>query len=552
MLQTIQSFLLDFEIKGRADNTIKNYQLQLRTFNSWCTQTNTDFLLLTPRQAKHYRDALYSTGLSGKTINTMIGTLRTFYEYLMEEELVQGNPILKNLRIREEPRYPAPLNEEEKHIVLEALESKEQHINLAFKTMLATGIRVGEAAKLTRKDIRLDSKRVVLFIRKAKGGKSRMVPIINREVALQLYEYSKEIPEGEPLFRVTKRTIQGHAERIKKNTGVNFYSHRARHTYATSLLAKDTRLDIIQREGTQASLVDILEEDDVNYENMEKNVEEVVNYVNAMNYGIKRLNELPLCLRLIKEIHNLLLQGVRGSERNPGEFRKSQNWIGPAGCTLATATFVPPPVLEMQEAMNNFEMFIHTDDEIPPLIKIGLLHAQFETIHPFLDGNGRMGRLLITFWLYQQKILTKPLLYLSYYFKKNRMEYYDRLMDIRVKGDWEGWMKFFLKGIAEVSDEATNTAKHILKMKDLHTEMIKQNMRNPSNGLKLLERLFESPIVTINKVAEMLDVSYPTASNLVNDFCDIGLLKTVSKVQRNKKFSYYQYIEILQAGTELQ
>lgn len=307
-----------------------------------------------------------------------------------------------------------------------------------------------------------------------------------------------------------------------------------------------------QIEGTQASLVDILEEDDVNYENMEKNVEEVVNYVNAMNYGIKRLNELPLCLRLIKEIHNLLLQGVRGSERNPGEFRKSQNWIGPAGCTLATATFVPPPVLEMQEAMNNFEMFIHTDDEIPPLIKIGLLHAQFETIHPFLDGNGRMGRLLITFWLYQQKILTKPLLYLSYYFKKNRMEYYDRLMDIRVKGDWEGWMKFFLKGIAEVSDEATNTAKHILKMKDLHTEMIKQNMRNPSNGLKLLERLFESPIVTINKVAEMLDVSYPTASNLVNDFCDIGLLKTVSKVQRNKKFSYYQYIEILQAGTELQ
>ena len=247
MLQTIQSFLLDLEIKGRADNTIKNYDLQLRSFYSWCTQTNTDFLKLTPRQAKHYRDALYSTGLSGKTINTMIGTLRTFYEYLMEEELVQGNPILKNLRVREEPRYPAPLNEEEKHIVLEALESKEQHISLAFKAMLATGIRVGEAAKLTKKDIRLDSNRVVLFIRKAKGGKSRMVPIINREVALQLYEYAKEIPDGEPLFRVAKRTLQGHAERIKKNTGINFYSHRARHTYATSLLARDIRLDIIQR-----------------------------------------------------------------------------------------------------------------------------------------------------------------------------------------------------------------------------------------------------------------------------------------------------------------
>jgi Fic family protein len=306
-----------------------------------------------------------------------------------------------------------------------------------------------------------------------------------------------------------------------------------------------------QIEGTQASFVDILEEDDVNYESMEKNVEEVVNYVNAMNYGIERLNELPLCQRLIKEIHSVLLKGVRGSERNPGEYRKTQNWIGPAGCTLATATFVPPPVLDMQDAMNNFEMFINTDDEIPPLIKIGLLHAQFETIHPFLDGNGRIGRLLITFWLYQQKILSKPLLYLSYYFKKNRIEYYDRLMDIRNKGDWEGWMIFFLKGITEVSDEATNTAKLILTMKDKHTEMIKQHIKNPSNGLKLLERLFESPVVNINKVAEILNVSYPTASALVNEFCDIGLLRMSNNVQRNKKFSYYHYIDILQAGTEL-
>lgn len=247
MLQTIQSFLLDLEIKGRAENTVKNYKIHLHTFYCWCMQTGTDYLKLTPRQAKQYRDTLYSNGLAGKTINTMMGTIRTFYEYLMEEERVQGNPILKNLRVREEPRYPAPLNEEEKHIVLEALESKEQHISLAFKAMLATGIRVGEAAKLTKKDIRLDSNRVVLFIRKAKGGKSRMVPIINREVALQLYEYAKEIPDGEPLFRVAKRTLQGHAERIKKNTGINFYSHRARHTYATSLLARDIRLDIIQR-----------------------------------------------------------------------------------------------------------------------------------------------------------------------------------------------------------------------------------------------------------------------------------------------------------------
>jgi site-specific recombinase XerD len=247
MLQTIQSFLLDLEIKGRAENTVKNYGLQLRTFCSWCQQTGTDYLKMTPRQAKHYRDALYSAGLSGKTINTMMGTLRTFYEYLMEEERIQGDPILKNLRVREEPKYPAPLNEEELHVLLQALESKEQYISLAFRTMLATGIRVGEAAKLTRKDILLQNKRVVLFIRKAKGGKSRTVPVVNPETAQELYEYTKSVPDGEPLFRVAKRTLQGHAERIRKNTGIHFYAHRARHTFATSLLAQDTRLDVIQR-----------------------------------------------------------------------------------------------------------------------------------------------------------------------------------------------------------------------------------------------------------------------------------------------------------------
>lgn len=307
-----------------------------------------------------------------------------------------------------------------------------------------------------------------------------------------------------------------------------------------------------QIEGTQASLIDVLEEDNETHEYKEKKVEEVVNYVNAMNYGIGRLQELPLCLRLIREIHSVLLVNVRGGERNPGEFRKSQNWIGPAGCTLATATFIPPPVLDMQNAMNNLEIFINkNEDNIPPLIKIGLLHAQFETIHPFLDGNGRMGRLLITFWLCQQQILTKPLLYLSYYFKKNRTEYYDRLMDVRLKGDWEGWIKFFLKGIAEVSDEAIITAKQILTMKEKHALIINQQFKNPSNGLKLLEKLFENPLVTINKVAEILEVSYPTASLLVIGFCDLGLLKSNSRAQRNKRFSYFEYVNILQAGTEL-
>lgn len=247
MLQTIQSFLLDLEIKGRAENTIKNYKIHLHTFCSWCMQTGTDYLKLTPRQAKHYRDTLYANSLAGKTINTMMGTLRTFYEYLMEEELVQSNPILKNLRVREEPRYPSPLNDEEKYIITESWESKEEHIRLAFKTILASGIRVGEAAKLTKEDVTMEQGRVVLFIRKAKGGKSRKAPVVDPDTAKELYSYTQTVPSGEPLFRVSARTLQGHAERLKKKTGINFYTHRLRHTYATELLARDVRMDIIQR-----------------------------------------------------------------------------------------------------------------------------------------------------------------------------------------------------------------------------------------------------------------------------------------------------------------
>jgi Fic family protein len=306
-----------------------------------------------------------------------------------------------------------------------------------------------------------------------------------------------------------------------------------------------------QIEGTQASLIDVLDEDDSNDRYKEKNVEDVVNYINAMNFGLKRLDDLPLCLRLIREIHVILLKDVRGSEKSPGEFRRSQNWIGPGGCTLTNATFVPPPVPEMIEAMNQLETFMYEHDELPPLINIALIHAQFETIHPFLDGNGRMGRLLITFWLCQQKILSSPLLYLSYFFKMNRIEYYDRLMNVRKKGDWEGWIKFFLQGIASVSDESINTAKEILKMKEEHVAMVSHGVRNPANGLKLLESMFEHPIITIKKVEELLDVSYPTANTIVVEFCNLGILKQIGDNIRNKKYSYDRYIKLLNAGTEI-
>lgn len=306
-----------------------------------------------------------------------------------------------------------------------------------------------------------------------------------------------------------------------------------------------------QIEGTQASFIDLLDEGEIHKSEKIKDVEEVVNYVQAMNYGLERLEELPLSLRLFKEIHELLLSGVRGSERFPGEFRRTQNWIGPAGCTLSTAVFVPPPPHEMITAMGELEKYFYSDDEMPPLVKIGLIHAQFETIHPFLDGNGRMGRLLITFWLCQQKILSKPLLYLSYYFKMNKVEYYDRLMAIRLKGDWEGWTRFFLKGLAEVSYEATETAKIILQMKEEYSRLINSSIKNPANGLKLLEILFGHPVVTSSSVAEAIGVSYPTANSLVNEFCDLGILSFDPNVQRNRKYIYDPYVRLLQAGTEI-
>jgi len=305
-----------------------------------------------------------------------------------------------------------------------------------------------------------------------------------------------------------------------------------------------------QIEGTQASLIDVLD-DDVKSNSNNDNIEEVVRYVAAMNYGLKRLDSLPLSLRLLKEIHSILLSSGRGSNRNPGEFRKTQNWIGPKNSTLQTAAFVPPTVADMENALYELEKFMHETDNIPILIKIGLIHSQFETIHPFLDGNGRMGRLLITFWLCQQNILTKPLLYLSYYFKKNRTEYYDRLMDVRKKGDWESWLKFFLNGISEISDEATNSAKEIISINTKYSKMLYTEGYN-ANYQRLLEYIFETPIITKNKVLEVLNITYPTASTLVEDFCKLGILTETDKsAKRNKKYAFTEYVNILNRGTEL-
>lgn len=300
-----------------------------------------------------------------------------------------------------------------------------------------------------------------------------------------------------------------------------------------------------QIEGTQSTLEDVLQyEAGSATDRWPKDVEEVVNYVRAMNHGLRELDKLPLSLRLIREIHAELLKGVRGGKRTPGEFRRSQNWIGPVNCTLIEAEFVPPPPHAMLEALHDFEKFLHDRTSLPVLVHCGLAHAQFETIHPFLDGNGRMGRLLITFLLCERKVLNKPLLYLSYYLKAHRAEYYDRLTAIRNEGAWEGWLKFFLRGVYEVSQASTNTARAILEVREKHRGLIVEKTANSTNGLKLLDHLFEMPITTVRTAEEYMGVSYVTASTTIQQMEDLGILKELTGQKRNKVYRYEPYIDL--------
>ena len=306
-----------------------------------------------------------------------------------------------------------------------------------------------------------------------------------------------------------------------------------------------------QIEGTQASLDDLFAfESGEKLENI-NDVTEVVNYVKAMNYGSERLKTLPMSLRLIKEIHAILLAGTRGSERLPGEFKKSQNWIGPPGCTLNEATFVPPPPHEAITAMGDLEHYMRGKVKLPYLVDCALIHYQFETIHPFLDGNGRMGRLLTTFFLYWKEVLHKPLLYLSYYFKKNRQEYYDRLNLVRDTGNYEQWIDFFLKGITETSSSAMDTAREILELQTNHRRLLWEKKISSPIAVGVLEQLFYTPSVSIGQLAGQFDISYPAAATIVSQLEKAGILRETTGRKRDKRFIYSDYLNILAEGTKI-
>ena len=307
-----------------------------------------------------------------------------------------------------------------------------------------------------------------------------------------------------------------------------------------------------QIEGTQSSLQDLLAaEASILSQKTANDVDEIINYVNAMNHGLNKLAEIPVSTRLIREIHSKLLKGTRGSRLTPGELRCSQNWIGPAGCTIHEAQFVPPPPSQVAEDMSQLERFIHAETELPLLVKIGLAHAQFETIHPFLDGNGRIGRLLITFLLCEREVLQKPVLYLSWFFKQYRQQYYEELQSVRDYGTWERWLIFFLRGVVVVSGQATDTARKILSLREEHRRAITENFGHAAaNGHRVLEQLYERPIMSVSDVQHLTKTTYTAANNLVARMSDCGILQEFTGQSRNRKFIYRNYIELFHDAEE--
>ena len=305
-----------------------------------------------------------------------------------------------------------------------------------------------------------------------------------------------------------------------------------------------------QIEGTQASLTELIEYEDVGkHKSKPDDVKEVSNYVKAMDYSTERIKTLPLSLRLLREIHLKLLEGTRGGQKAPGKFRKTQNWIG--GTSPSNARFVPPPPQEVIPCMGDLELFLQNqENRIPSLIKAGLAHAQFETIHPFLDGNGRVGRLLITLILIHEKAMVKPLLYLSLYLKKYRDEYYERLNAVRKDGDWESWLKFYLNGVFEISVQAAEAAKSIIVLQTKDRNKVLKLKKATNTALQLLDLLYKKPIVTVSTVCKELSLSAPAARSAVTNLESLAILKETTGKQRDREYLYEDYLNIILRGIE--
>ncbi len=357
---------------------------------------------------------------------------------------------------------------------------------------------------------------------------------------LQLVEFDKEMME---LLVLAHKNLAILDEKAKLIPDIDLF---------ISMYVQKEALISSQIEGTQATLEDIFNPTIDKNKNLE--VLDVVNYTNATNYGVLRLRSFPLCNRLILELHEILLRSVRGSEKNPGEFRNSQNWIGATGSSINNATYIPPSVDDMKTAMYRLETYMNSDDILDVLVRAALIHYQFETIHPFLDGNGRIGRLLVILYLLEKKEISTPCLYFSYYLKRNRVEYYDRMTAVRETGNYEQWIKFFVRGIVVSADEAIKTSKLLIELRQENINKITgSDFTNKTKKTLLLvyNYLEKKPIVDIKTTADALSLAYNTVSSAIKRLEEMNILEKIGSSSRNKVYAYREYIDILKTGTEI-
>ena len=352
------------------------------------------------------------------------------------------------------------------------------------------------------------------------------------------------IPEIEMDEEIVRLLVDANKQLVKLDTASQLTSN------ADLFIAMYVRKEALissQIEGTQCTLDDVLDPEVETNTNLD--VSDVINYVKATQYALKRLEKLPLCCRLIREVHEVLMEGVRGQDKTPGEFRYSQNWIGPANCSLKDARYVPPNVEDMQNAMSDLEKFINENVDYDPLIRVALIHYQFETVHPFLDGNGRIGRLLILLYLMEQGLLAKPVIYISYFLKKNQVEYYDRISEVRRSGNFEQWIRFFLEAVSKAASDSLEAICQLSALHDRNIEKLPKTTRSKDNLRAVFDYIEQYPIIDIKKTAKELEVSYNTVATAVKKLVEIGILQETTNAARNRVFAYEEYLGIMRRDT---
>ena len=352
------------------------------------------------------------------------------------------------------------------------------------------------------------------------------------------------VPEVEMDEELVKLLIDANKQLAKLDTASQLISNA---DLFISMYVRKEALISSQIEGTQCTLDDVL--DPEVEENANLDVSDVINYVKATQYALNRLKELPLCCRLIREIHEVLMEGVRGQDKTPGEFRCSQNWIGPANCALKEARYIPPNVEDMQNAMMDLEKYINENTDYDPLIRVALIHYQFETIHPFLDGNGRIGRLLILLYLMEQGLLAKPVIYISYFLKKNQIEYYDRISEVRRSGNFEQWIRFFLEAVSKAASDSLEAINRLSTLHDTNVQRLPKTNRSKDNLRAVFDYIEQYPIIDIKRTAKELEISYNTVATAVKKLVEFGILQETTNAARNRVFAYEGYLEILRKDT---